>query len=230
MGALWSFIGPLITFVILYFIFVERFGKQIDFFPLKLLTGIILIKFFNSVIQICMTAVSQCRNITLNSLTPSEIHILSPMIVPIIKLGVELSLCVGIALCLGLFRLLHLPMILIAMALFLMLSVGIGLFLASLNSLAHDVGEIWSALAPLLFFLSPIFYSFNMLSPWAQTILYWMNPLSSYILCFQYLIVGQPIPLFSHGTLLQIIVYAFVALSIGYLFFKKLEKQILERT
>jgi len=97
-----------------------------------------------------------------------------------------------------------------------------------LNSIASDINEIWTALAPLLMFTSPIFYSLDMLSPWGRAFVFWSNPLTPYILCYQTIIAKEAVPYFSHLVYLQALVYALIMLGIGFLCFKKLEKQIIE--
>ncbi|MCB9800160.1 MAG: ABC transporter permease [Candidatus Omnitrophica bacterium] len=228
LGALWSFIGPFLTFAVLYFIFVERFGRHISFFALKLLTGIIVLTFFRNVVQVCMQSVTQSRTIALYTIAPSEIFILAPLIVPLIKFMIEISLCVIISAALGIFRFPALLPAIIIIFLFLAFSLGVGLMLAILNAFASDVREIWSILSPLLIFLSPIFYSFDMLSGWARSILYWGHPINPFILTFQQMVTGGNIPYYSHATFLLAFAFAGIFLILGYALFKRFEKVVLE--
>ncbi len=97
LGALWSLAGPLLTFGVFYFIFIDRFGRGITLFSLKLLTGVIVIQFFMAVIQITMNAMRQSRDVVVDSLTPSEVFLAAPLVVPLLKFIVEIGLCLVLA-------------------------------------------------------------------------------------------------------------------------------------
>lgn len=229
LGALWSFIGPALTFVILYFIFVDRLGSQIPYFPLKLLIGITLTAFFKNTVQVAIQAVMQGQNLALTSTMPAEISLFAALTVPSLKFAVEVLLSIGIAVCLGLFQWWELALLLPAAIFLWMLATGFGLILGTLNALARDVGEIWDALSPMLIFLTPVFYSLDMLSPWARHSLYWLNPLSSFVLSFQHALVGGGIPYFLHTTPLIGFGYGLFFFVFGLLCFRRLQKIIVEK-
>ncbi|HNV87089.1 MAG TPA: ABC transporter permease, partial [Candidatus Omnitrophota bacterium] len=196
LGALWSFVGPLLTFTVLYFIFVERFGPHIPLFPSKLLAGIILLTFFYRVVAAMMQAVNYSQGIVVHSLTPSEIIFLSALSVPVVKFAVEITLFISVTVMLATHQIPNIPLLFSIAVLFLLSSAGIGLWLGTLNSIASDTNEVWMALSPLLMFTSPIFYSLDMLSPWGRSLVFWINPLTPYILCYQTIISGEAVPYF----------------------------------
>lgn len=229
LGALWSFIGPALTFLILYFIFVDRLGQQIPYFPLKLLIGITLAAFFKNIVQVTIQAVMQSQNLALASTMPAEIPLFAALTVPCLKFAVELFLSIAIAIALGFFQWKALILILPAAIFLWMLATGFGLMLGALNALARDVGEIWDALSPMLIFLTPVFYSLDMLSSWARQSLYWFNPLSSFVLSFQHALVGGDIPYFLNTTPLIGFTYGFVFFIVGLLCFRRLQKIIVEK-
>ncbi len=228
LGALWSFLGPFLTFAVLYLIFTDRLGRNIPYFPLKLLSGVILITFFKSVVQVCMQAVRQSRGYALDTLVPSEIPLLASLTVPCLKFLIEMFLCALISISLGRLSPLGFLGFLFYIPVFIVLALGVGLFLGSLNALASDISELWNALSHLLIFLSPIFYSFEMLSDWARIILYWFNPISSFVMAMEFFLTQAPDPHFETATLLLAVTHTIFWIGAGYTVFKKLEKQILE--
>ena len=129
LGALWSLAGPLLTFAVLYFIFVDRFGRGITLFSLKLLTGVIVIQFLMAVIQITMNAMRQSRDVVVDSLTPSEVFLAAPLVVPLLKFIVEIGLCLALAVSFGVFHAANVLALLILSFLFLLLSVGARFFI-----------------------------------------------------------------------------------------------------
>lgn len=228
LGALWSLAGPLLTFAVLYFIFIDRFGRGITLFSLKLLTGVVVVQFFLAVIQITMNAMRQSRDVVVDSLTPSEVFLAAPLAVPLLKFLVEIALCLGLAASYGVFHTANILGLLILIFLYLILSAGVGLYLGVLNSLAADVGEIWQRIQPIMLFVCPVFYSLDMLSPWGRWAVDWLNPAASFMISFQSLISGHAVPGFSAWTMVRAALYAAVIFGTGYAFFKKLEKQIME--
>ena len=228
LGILWSFMGPLLAFLIVYFIFVDRFGQAIPYFPLQVLTGIICLTFFNNTVQYTMRFLGRHSTILLSSRTPSEILLLASLVTPMLKLAVEILVVLAAAAFCGILKWFYLPVILLLLPAFLLLVIGIGLILHVLSCFAGDIEEIWTILTRFFIFLSPVFYTLDMLSPFARGILLYFNPLTSMILSFQGLITGQPLPFFSAGLVLQAFLYSVVIFAAGYSLFKRFEKQIVE--
>jgi ABC-type polysaccharide/polyol phosphate export permease len=233
LGALWSLLGPVLTFSVLYFIFIDRFGRDVSLFSLKLLAGVIAVNFFNAVVHILMNAVRVSREVAVDCLVPSEVFIAAPLIVPVTKFCVEMGLCLAVAFVMGALRPSNIPFIFLNAVFFCVLASGLALILGVLNFLAADVGEIWTRLEAILLFVTPVFYSLNALSlnalsPWAGKLVLWINPLTPFILNFQSLVSGEVVPGFSSRVIAMGIIDAFVIFGIGYAMLKKFEKQILE--
>ena len=228
-GILWSFIGPALTFAVLYFIFIDRMGRQIPLFPIKLLTGVVTLYFFMSVVNITNTALSQRRDIVINSTTPTEILIFSALIVPATKFFVELSLCALLAAWHKVLIPAHLPLMAVTAAVFLFMSVGVGLLLEVLSTFASDVQEIWNRITPIFYFATPIFYGLEMLSQWGRQIVFWANPITPFLLSFRFLLLGErpqfePVPVLILGP-----VYAVLFFGFGYFWFKKIERVMVQQ-
>lgn len=228
LGALWSFLGPVITFAVLYFIAVDRFGKNVSLFSLKLLVGVIAVNFFNAVVRILMAAVRQSREVAIDCVVPSEIFIAAPLVVPLTKFFVEMGLCLLAAFFMGALRPENIPWIFLNALFFCLLASGFALILGVLNFLAGDIHEIWSRIESLIFFVTPVFYSLNSISPYAQKLVLWLNPVTAFVLAFQTLVSGDPVPGLDAGLVARGIAYAFLFLGAGYYLLKKFEKQIVE--
>lgn len=228
-GALWSFMGPLMTFLILYTIFRDRFGHTIPLFPLRILIGIISLNFFVSVVHITMNAIKQSREIVINSLTPSEVLILAPLAVPVVRFSVEITLCIFLAIMNHVMSVQNLPLIFLISFLYLVLSVGVGLLLSAFDCLAADITEIWNRIVPMFYFITPIFYVPEMLSGWARGLIYWLNPITPYLMTYLSLFSVERLSANdSIAATAQVILYPIVFFTAGFIAFKKLEKQIVQ--
>jgi len=228
MGALWSFLNPALTFIVTYALFQDRFGKQIPYFTLHLLSGIIVLSAFKVIVEHTIPFLERNRAILINSKTPSEILLFSSMVVPCLKFLIEISLCAGIGLFLGVLKIQNLPLIYLLYLCLIPMAIGFGLILLSLHSYAGDVLEIWHILSQLLYFVSPMFYTLDMLSPWSRAVILYVNPITPFMLSYQSLITGNA-PYFSGYTILRAIACSVIIFAIGYRSFKNIEMEQIER-
>lgn len=230
LGVFWSFLGPALTFLITYLIFEDRFGRQIAYFPLRLLTGIICLGFFSTCVTHTIQFLNNHKDNLLNSNIPSQIYLLTSLYIPSLKFCTEQSLCLLISIILGVFHIQNVLTILILVPAFFFLAAGVGLILCVTNCFAGDVSEIWSVISRMLIFLTPTFYTIDMLSSWAGAIIRYLNPVSPFVISFQHAFTNSHIPGY-HGvwTVLQCIAYSSALFLIGYFYLKKFEKQLVER-
>jgi len=227
-GILWSFMAPLATFTVIYFIFVDRLGRHIHLFPLKLLTSVIVVHYFTAAAQCGMRFLKSSREIILNTTTPSEILIVPTLFMPTLKFCVGILLCLGLSIAHGLFNFAYLPLFILLCVLYYILVVGFALILAVLSCLAGDIEEIWVVVARIMLFITPVFYTLDMLSDWARPLVVWLNPLTPIMLAFQSLITGARVPYFGIANILQSGIYPFAVFAFGYFIFKKFEKRIID--
>lgn len=227
-GIFWSFTGPLATFFVLYLIFQDRFGQNIPLYALKLLTGVIAVTFFGQCVQLCIQAVKNGRNMLMYSLVPAAVVIFAPLSTAFCRAAAGLCLCFAIAAVHGWMDLRAIPLVLIYFLLLGALAAGLGLMIGTLNVLAADAGEIWQVLSPLLIFVTPVFYSPEMLSKWAGLLIVNLNPLSAFVMVLQSLVSGHDVPGLNGRLYASAWLWAFLFLASGWLFYKKLEKHLLE--
>ncbi len=100
---------------------------------------------------------------------------------------------------------------------YLLLLLGISWFLAALGVYLRDIQQITGTLATLLLFLSPIFYSVNILPENLQTLIF-LNPLSYIVESARAVLIYGQLPDF-----IGLGIYSLVALCVawlGYTFFR----------
>lgn len=229
LGVLWSFVGPTATFAVTFAIFNQRMGKHIGYFPLRLMVAIVLISFFTKTCGYIMRFLRSNSQTMLNTNIPFEILILSSLSVPTFKFLVEITLCALVAFCLGLFSPFDLPILGVLILLFFIFTLGAGFLLCLLYSLAADVEEIWIIGTRLFLFITPAFYTLDMLSSWGRKVVIFANPLTPYTLCFQKFITHQTIPFYiPFQTWILLLSHTFIFFIAGYLLFKKFNKKLLE--
>jgi ABC-type polysaccharide/polyol phosphate export permease len=214
LGILWSLLGPAALVVALYYALGRRFGAEIEAYPLYLLLGIVLVRFFVTATRYLISVFASSRDLLLNSTVCREAVVASSLTPHLCKLLVELLLCAGFSASYGLLSwrsvLLAVPLLVGYVALVL----GIGLVLALVHSFARDVEHVWVTASPLLFLVTPVFYGPDSFAPPARELLYWLNPLIPFLLAFRDALMGGGYggwEVFWHSMLV-----GFAALAVGY--------------
>jgi ABC-type polysaccharide/polyol phosphate export permease len=229
LGILWSFIGPAATFVVTYAIFNQRMGQNISFFPLRLMIAIILISYFTRTCGYIMKFLRGNSQTLLNTNIPFEILLLSNLFVPSLKFVIELTLCCLVSIFLRILNPSYLPTIVLLSLFFSFFVLGFGFLLCLLYSLAADIEEIWIIGTRLLIFITPVFYTLDMLSDWGRFIVTYGNPLTPFVLCFQTFITNQKIPYYdSFETWTLLLGHTGIFFFLGYFLFIKYHKKLLE--
>ena len=225
LGVLWSFVEPLLLLAVLFIVFSTMFKFEIPNFPIYLLLGIVCYRFFQNGTSLALSSLTN-RSATITQIYfPRSIPGLSAGITSAIMLVCELAV-------LGIFMvsfqfippitILLLPLVL---ALELLLVFGIALPLSVLNVKFKDTEFLWQVVVSAGFFLTPIFYQFDMLPEMIQNVLQF-SPMVQIVTMAHHVVL--------YGTLPSVtsILYAVGSISaitvIGYLIFRKYQARIAE--
>lgn len=113
-----------------------------------------------------------------------------------------------------------------------MISLGIGFALSALTTRHGDVKYVWSFILILMFWLTPIFYDYNLVAEQYRKY-YLLNPLARIITTAREVFINNHIPLFDgwiglkhEGITLLMSVSLFI---IGYMIFRKHSSHFAER-
>ena len=225
LGVLWSVIEPLLMLGVLYFVFSTMFKFDIPNFPIYLLLGIIIYNCFKNGTTFALNSLTNRASLITQIYFPRSIPAISSAITASIMLAIE----VGILLVFMIgfqfvppITILLLPLIL---GLQFMLVVGVCLPLSVLNVKFKDTEFIWGVVLSAGFFLTPIFYQFDMLPDYLQNILQF-SPM------VQILTMAHHVVLYGMLPTVNSILYAVGSISvitvIGYLIFRKFQAQMVE--
>jgi ABC-type polysaccharide/polyol phosphate export permease len=229
LGVLWSLLAPVAMLLVLYFVFRERFGSEVAAYPAYVLLGVVLVGFFVTCTSAMVTVLLAERHMLLNSTVPRETLVASNLAGHLYKLLLELLLCAGFS---AFYGLLVWPTVLLAIPLVLAyvgLVVGVGLVLALAHAFARDVQQVWLISSRLLFFATPVFYGLDSVSPGARTLLYWLNPLTPFLLALRDAFMDTGHGDGGWGAFWHSLLLGSVALAVGYSAFLALEDAAVER-
>jgi ABC-type polysaccharide/polyol phosphate export permease len=177
-GLLWSFLNPLAMLAVLYFIFRNRTGQGIAFYPIFILIGVIHYTNFATATGAAMSSLSKMRNLTCNVIFPKEILVIGSALPVFIEFVLSMAICVVIAYAAGVkfsWAILALPFIIILQ---LMMVLWISLLLSVLYVYARDIDHIYQVFLRMLFFATPVFYALSFAEKGIIRFLFLLNPLT----------------------------------------------------
>ena len=224
-GILWSLVEPLLMLGVLFFVFSTMFKFEIENFPIYLLLGIICYNFFKNGTTFALNSLTNRSALMTQIYFPRAIPGLSSGVTAAIMLLLELVV-------LGIFMvvlqytppitILALPLIL---ALEFLLVLGLALPLSVLNVKFKDTEFIWMVVVHAGFFLTPIFYQFNMLPDYVQSVLQF-SPVVQVVTMAHHVVLYGILP--SVNSVLYAVGSTSVIVIIGYLIFRKYQVRIVE--
>lgn len=216
LGLIWAIITPVIMLCVYTFVFSVVFKARWDVnlnstteFAMILFVGLIIFNIFSECIGRAPNLIIQNANYVKKVIFPLEILPVVALISCLFQAAVNfivwaLFYCVF-------FGIPHLELVLLPVFLapFVMLTIGISWFLASLGTFLRDLPQIIALALTILMFLSPIFYPTSALPPNYQPLLK-ANPLTLTIEQARELLIYGRIPDFSVLSL-QFVISSLIA-------------------
>jgi len=179
LGYLWSLVRPLMLFAVLLFVFTQifRIGSEVPNYPVMLLLGIVLFSFFQEATNNAVTAVVAQEGVVRKTQFPRLVIPLSVVLTGSFNLLINLLVVFVFILAWGVDP--TWTWLLLPPALFLIfaLTAGMAMMLSALYVRFRDVAIIWSVLATVLFYATPILYPIEIVPDEYQGIIM-LNPLT----------------------------------------------------
>jgi ABC-2 type transport system permease protein len=237
LGYIWSILNPLLLFAILYVVF-DKFlgvGRSIEHYPVYLLLGIVLWRFFTEATNNGLKSIVSRGSLIRKISFPKYIIVISGTVSSLINLSLNLLVVFVFVVVNGVTltwsALLIIPLILELYIFALSLS----FLLAAVNVKLRDVGYLWDVFLQAAFYATPIIYPVGLVvakSELAAQIIM-MNPVAQVIQDARYaLVTDQSITLFSIVTDKVFVVLPFLMIAltlvIGGMYFKKSSRRFAE--
>ena len=225
LGILWSFVEPLLLLAVLFVVFSTMFKFEIPNFPIYLLVGIVCYNFFKNGTVFALNSLTNRSALMTQIYFPRSIPAMSAGITASIMLILEL---VVLAIFIVIFQfappitVLLLPLVL---GLLFLLVLGIALPLSVLNVKYKDTEFIWMIIVHAGFFLTPIFYQFDMMPTQVQNVLQF-SPMVQIVTMAHHVVLYGTLP--SINTILYAVGSISAITAIGYLIFRKYQAKIVE--
>ncbi len=225
LGILWSVIEPLLLLGVLFFVFSTMFKFEIENFPIYLLSGIVTWNFFKNGTSIALSSLTNRSSLITQIYFPRSIPALSAAVTAFIMLLTELVVLGIFMVVLGFIPPLTIIYLMPVFLLAFFLIVGISLPLSVLNVKYKDVEFIWGVIIQAGFFLTPIFYQFDMMPEPIQNILQF-SPMVQIVTMVHHVVLYGTLP--TINSILYAVTSTFIIVFFGYLVFRKLQARIVE--
>ncbi len=193
LGYAWSLLRPLMTFTILYVVFVEflRIKADIPHYPIYLLLGVVLWTFFADMTSQSLGSIVGRGDLIRKIKIPRWMIVFTSSINALINLGLNLIV-------IGVFMVINqsvplgtawlLPFILLEIYIF---AIGISLFLSAAFVKYRDINYVWEVVLQAGFYVTPIFYPLSMITSEAVQKLMLLNPMAQAIQDARFAVVSH---------------------------------------
>jgi ABC-2 type transport system permease protein len=181
LGYLWSLMKPLMYFGVLYVIFVDFFHQRQADFPMQLLLAIVIFTFFTECTSTALGAIAGNGHLVRKAFFPLSSLVVSQSLTALLTMTINFSLIIVIGMAthrlnLGLHTLV-VPLLLVELY---VLSLGVGMLLASAFVFYRDLGHVWEVFSQILLYgCGVVFPALSVPLRWRH--LFFLNPLAQII-------------------------------------------------
>ena len=225
LGVLWSLLNPLLTMLVLAFVFSYLFRRSIPYFPVYLISGQLIYGFFNESTRQAMDSVVRSEGIIKKIYVPKYIFPVSRVLSSLVNVAFSFLAFLLVFIVTGApFRW---TMLLLPVPIFyaFAFSLGVSMLLSALNVFFRDLHYLYGVFLLMLMYLSAIFYPVDIMPANFVAIL-GLNPIYHYIDYFRSLALYGRVP--DLWANMVCIGFALAALCSGmYVFMAKQDKYIL---
>ncbi len=160
LGYVWSLIRPLMLFGVLLFVFTQvfRVGSEIHDYPVMLLLGIVQYTFFQEATQNAVTSVVAQEGVVRKTQFPRLVIPLATVLTAFFNFCLNLIIVFVFILAWGVTPAWTWMLYPIALTMLFVLTAALSTALSVLYVRFRDVAIIWTVLAQVLFYATPILY------------------------------------------------------------------------
>lgn len=242
LGVLWTFLQPLLTMIVLSFVFNNLFGRdssKVVNYPVYLLSGRLLHQFFTQSTKKAMKSIRSHTSIIKKVYVPKYIYPLSVVSSSFVTFLISLIVLAGVIIFYNAVNInpiaisWQIVFAIVPIIILFFLALGVGMILATLDVFFKDVENLYDVFTLLLFYVTPIVYTVDRLGftegSW-QAFIIKLNPMYGIIEMFRAAVIHSTefMAYFSVKQLVYCCVFALVCNAVGFFaFYKKQDKFIL---
>lgn len=222
LGVFWSFLNPLLTMIVQYFIFSTLFQSDIEYYPAYLLIGIVSFNFFSEACGMGLTSILGNAGLITKVYMPKYIYPLTRVMSSTVNLVISLIPLVLVSLLTGVHFKKSAVLALYFLACLIVFSLGMVLLLSAAMVFFRDMQFLWNVISMLWMYATPLFYPESIIPENLRFVLK-LNPMYHFIKSERTCILGGVSP--DPNMYIVCAVIALVMLAIGSFVFKKTQNK-----
>lgn len=224
LGMVWSILSPLLNLLIMWLVFSNFFGSNVDHYIIYLFAGQLVFSYFADATNLGMNSLLSNAGIYTKVNVPKYLFLFSQNVSSLINFGLTLLIFFGFVAFEGLPFTWKFFLLIYPIACLVVFNIGLGLILSALQVFFRDMQYLWGILTQLLMWMSAIFYTITSYSQLVQN-LFLLNPVYLYIRYFRKIVIDSVIPTPEFHLLAAS--YALIALAVGFWMYKKYNHEFL---
>jgi ABC-2 type transport system permease protein len=160
LGYVWSLARPLMLFGVLLVVFTHVFhlGSRVAHYPVFLLFGIVLFGFFQEATTLAVGSIVGYEGVVRKTQFPRLVIPLSIVVTAFFNLGLNLVVAFAFVLGFGIAPAWTWLLLVPLLAALFVITTAVAMIVSSLYPRFRDVQIIWSVLATVLFYATPVLY------------------------------------------------------------------------
>lgn len=224
LGVVWSMIEPLLTMIVLTVVFGTILGHHEKEFPVYILSGRLIYSLFSQSTTTALKSIRANEGMIKKVYVPKYMYPLSGIVFNYILFLISLVVLAGVSIVLKVYPTVQILFAIVPLAVLFLLSIGVGMILATVGVFFRDMEYLWNVLLMLVMYTCAIFYYPDKLLNSNVSWILKFNPLYCVIDCFRSCVFGTDI---HYKMLLYAFGCAVGTLIIGGIMFRKNEDRFI---
>ena len=196
LGVFWSFLNPLLTMIVQYFVFSTIFRNDVSNFPAYLIIGTVMFNFFSEACGMTLMSILGNAGLITKVYMPKYIYPLTRTLSSLINLAISVIPMVIVCLVTGVHFQKSAVLALYFFVCLFIFSLGMGMLLCTSMVFFRDTQFLWNVLSMMWMYATPIFYPETILPDNLKFVLQ-INPLYYFLknarMCLLYGLSPEPI-------------------------------------
>lgn len=224
LGIIWSMAEPLLTMIVLTIVFGTLLGHDGKDFPVYILAGRLIYTLFSQSTTNALKSIRTNQGMIKKVYVPKYLYPLSGIAYNYVLFLISLVVLFAVSISLKVYPTLYMLFAVVPLLVLFVLSVGVGLILATAGVFFRDLEYLWNVALMLVMYTCAIFYYPDAILTSSVGWILKYNPLFCIISNFRSCVFGQAMDM---GMLAYASLFALVSVIAGSLVFAKKQNEFI---